>query len=96
VRTDAPVYMRERGGWAQGGSGGGWGRIKCTIVKRSCRIRRVCIFCENVRGSFFSSWKIEFVQCVMDFIMTISFGESVIWRQPHDLFRVAETGGGII
>jgi hypothetical protein len=22
--------------------------VKCTIVKRSCRILRVCIFCENV------------------------------------------------
>ena len=29
-------------------------------------------------------------------VSLISFGESVIWRQPHDLFRVAETGGGII
>ena len=29
-------------------------------------------------------------------VTLISFGESVIWRQPHDLFRVAETGGGII
>jgi hypothetical protein len=25
--------------------------VRCTIVNRSCRIRRVCIFCENVRGS---------------------------------------------
>jgi hypothetical protein len=29
-------------------------------------------------------------------VSLISFGESVIWRQPHDLFRVAETRGGII
>jgi hypothetical protein len=51
TRTDAPVYMRERGGWGQGGSGGGWGHIKCTIVNRSCRICRVCNFCEHERGS---------------------------------------------
>ncbi len=50
-RTDVPVYMRERGGQGQGGSGGGWGHIKCTIVNRSCRIRRVCNFCEHERGS---------------------------------------------
>jgi len=29
-------------------------------------------------------------------VSLISFGESVIWRQPHDLFRVTETGRGII
>jgi hypothetical protein len=29
-------------------------------------------------------------------VTLIYFGESVIWRQPHDLFRVTETGGGII
>jgi hypothetical protein len=45
------VYTRERGGWGQGGSGGGWGHIKCTIVNRSCRIHRVCNFCEDERGS---------------------------------------------
>ena len=49
--TDAPVCMRERGGWGQGGSGEGWGRIKCTIVNRSCRIHRVRNFCEHERGS---------------------------------------------
>ncbi len=32
TRTDGPVYIRERGGWGQGGSGGGWGLIKCTIL----------------------------------------------------------------
>jgi hypothetical protein len=47
----APVCVCDQGGWGQGGSGGGWGRIKCTIVNRSCRIRRVCIVCKNVRGS---------------------------------------------
>ncbi len=33
---------------------------------------------------------------VITTVTLISFDESVIWRQPHDLFRVAETGGGII
>jgi hypothetical protein len=47
VRTDAPVYMCERGGWGRGWIGGGRGQIKCTIVNRSCRIRRVCNFCED-------------------------------------------------
>jgi len=38
------VYIGDRGGWGQGGIGGGWGHIKCTIVKRSYRIHRVCNF----------------------------------------------------
>ena len=41
--------------WARrvgtGGSGGGWGRIKCTIVNSSCRLRRACNFCEHKRRS---------------------------------------------
>jgi hypothetical protein len=32
VRSDAPVCMRERGGWGQGGSGGGWGRKGITVL----------------------------------------------------------------
>jgi hypothetical protein len=41
------VYVSEEGV----GNEGGWGHIKCTIVNRSCRIHRVCIFCENEWGS---------------------------------------------
>jgi hypothetical protein len=40
------TYVSEEVG-EQGGIGGGWGRIKCTIVNRSSRIRRVCNFCEH-------------------------------------------------
>jgi hypothetical protein len=39
--SDVSVCMRERGGWGRGGTGGGWRRVKCTIVNRSCRIHRV-------------------------------------------------------
>jgi hypothetical protein len=46
--TDAPVFMREREGGERGGIGGGWGLISGS---RSCRIRRVCLFCEHERGS---------------------------------------------
>jgi hypothetical protein len=52
ARTDAPVWMCERGAWGEC-----WctcySTVRCIIVNRSrsCRIRRVCIFCEHERGS---------------------------------------------
>ncbi len=36
------------------------------------------------------------VHAFMHTVSLISFGESVIWHKPVELFQVAETGGGII
>ena len=39
----------------------------------------------------------QFCASLAPFTVTlIIFGESVMWRRRHYLFRVAETGGGII
>jgi hypothetical protein len=38
----------------------------------------------------------SFTNSSIDTVGLISYDESVIWRLTHDLFKVAETGGGII
>jgi hypothetical protein len=44
--TNGPVSKCERGAWGESC----YSTVRCTIFNRSCRILRVCIFCENVRG----------------------------------------------